>query len=309
MEHYVTLFNKDYIPQGITLFNSMKNFCGKFTLWIICLDEVTLKYLSDLHFKEIICLNIDQILSKDILKLKYDRSFSEFCWTITPNLPTLIFQKDKTVKRVTYIDADICFFKSPTPIFQEFENSDSAVLITEHSYLDIVDQTNTSGTYCVQFVIFKRDISELILEIWKQQCIIWCSSKYESGKFGDQKYLDSWPALYSNLVHVLSKTMYCQAPWNSIKFEPNEAIFFHFHGTKILTSDVISIGTYPLKKQQLDYFYTPYAKQLFKTQDTVKFLLNIKFRFTKVVVLRIYLFNFLKKLLNRKPNKLIFKRI
>ncbi|HAO68133.1 MAG TPA: glycosyl transferase, partial [Verrucomicrobiales bacterium] len=41
MEHYVTLFNSLFLPQGLALYQSMVKKVQDFNLWILCVDEET----------------------------------------------------------------------------------------------------------------------------------------------------------------------------------------------------------------------------------------------------------------------------
>ena len=72
---------------------------------------------------------------------------------------------------------------------------------------------------------------------WRDRCLEWCFNRVEEGRFGDQKYLDSWPDLFSESVHVLTQKERTVAPWNidylsACKGKLNP-VFYHFHGFRI----------------------------------------------------------------------------
>src|SRR4029079_1632008 len=94
------------------------------------------------------------------LAVKSNRTFVEYCWTLTPCTPKLVFDRDPSAQRVTYLDADMFFLKEPTPVFEEWEASGKSVLITDHAYHAEYDQSATSGQYCVQFLSFAKGASE-----------------------------------------------------------------------------------------------------------------------------------------------------
>ena len=39
MEHFVTLFDAAFLPQGLALHRSLRRHAGDFTLWRVCVDE------------------------------------------------------------------------------------------------------------------------------------------------------------------------------------------------------------------------------------------------------------------------------
>jgi hypothetical protein len=140
----------------------------------------------------------------------------------------------------------VWFIKNPSAIFKEFEASGKKVLITSHGYAPEYDQSKDSGIYCVQFISFNRNGSEIVREWWKQRCIEWCFNRFETGKFGDQKYLDDWLERFPNEVHCLSDPGWTLAPWNATRFPYQDAIIYHFQDIR------------PIKPKELmrDIFYS-----------------------------------------------------
>lgn len=274
MEHYVTLFNKNFIPQGLNLYYSMVKYCEKFNLWIICMDNETYNILKYLNLDNVTLLLVDSFENEQLRQAKQERSIGEYCWTLTPHAPQIVFRENENIERVTYLDADIWFVKSPRAIFEEFEKSPASVLITEHDYIDRFDQSETSGIYCVQFMVFNRSKSSKILEKWSKQCLEWCYNRFEDGKFGDQKYLDNWPSEYGDKVHILRNKSTAQGPWNTTRYNLEDAVFYHFHQIRIFTTRVADLGGYPLSHHHKEILYLPYIKEIIK--------LRIKFNTIKV---------------------------
>src|SRR5262245_16846177 len=192
MEHYVTLFDGNFLPQGLALFESLKRHAGDHVLWVLCLDDRTQKTLEDLLNPNLRTIPLAEVETRDLLAVKPGRNFAEYSWTLTPFTPRFVFERDASVTRVTYLDADLFLLKSPRPIFEEFDASGKSVLITEHAYDVEYDQSATSGRFCVQFMTFVRDSSEPVRSWWAERCLEWCFARSEDGKFGDQKYLDDW---------------------------------------------------------------------------------------------------------------------
>lgn len=265
MEHFVTLFDSKYLPQGVELHKSMERHVPDFVLWIICMDDKAFEVLSELSLPRTKLIQLAKVETPELLSVRAGRSSGEYCWTVTPFAPRFVFEADNAVQRVTYIDADLWFLRDPFPIFQEFESSGKSVLITDHSYAPEYDQSATSGQYCVQFMIFKRDESEIVRKWWEERCIEWCFARSEDGKFGDQKYLDDWPSRFGSLVHVLRDKELLLAPWNVTRFPIGRAVAFHFHGVRLGRERVILEGPYAIPHVLGHLVFEPYFNGLKET--------------------------------------------
>ncbi|MFA6901883.1 MAG: glycosyl transferase [Gallionellaceae bacterium] len=266
MEHYVTLFDSLFLPQGLALHMSMERHVSAYTLWILCMDDEVHDALIKLELPNVRILQLSQLETPELLAIKHTRTKGEYCWTLTPFAPRFVFEADSGVSRVTYLDADMWFRKNPAPIFREFDASGKDVLITDHAYASEHDQSATSGQYCVQFVTFARDGGEVVRKWWADRCIEWCFSRYEDGKFGDQKYLDDWPTRFADSVHVLSNKELTLAPWNATRFPYGNAITWHFHSLRISfnfrKSLLVIYGTYLLPKCTRENVYQYYVYDL-----------------------------------------------
>ncbi len=261
-EHYVTLYDSSFLPHGIALYTSMLRHAGDFHLWVIAMDEAAVNALRTLNLDHMTVLPLPSVETADLLSIKSTRSRGEYCWTLTPFTSTIVFEADPSVERVTYLDSDLWFAASPAPIFAEFEASGRAVMITDHAYADEHDQALESGRYCVQFMPFVRESGDAVAAWWQERCIEWCFARFEDGKFGDQKYLDDWPVRFPDSVHVLERLPALQAPWNATRFDPREAIVFHFHELRTMDADRVRLGHYRIPSQTLTTIYQPYLQDL-----------------------------------------------
>lgn len=272
MEHFVTLFDSLFLPQGLALHMSMERHIKNYTLWVLCVDDEVHDSLTILHLPNVRLLKLSQLETPELLAVKPGRGKGEYCWTLTPFAPRFVFEADATVQRVTYLDADLWFRKNPTPIFKEFTASEKHVLITDHGYAPEYDYSAISGQYCVQFMTFLRAGGEPVRKWWEDRCIEWCFARLEEGKFGDQKYLDDWPVRFEKLVHVLDKQEWTQAPWNATRYPYSQGIFFHFQGLRIAEGNLIDLAPiYVLPKVLIDNVYDPYLCDIAKVID----MLNI----------------------------------
>lgn len=263
MEHYVTLFDSAFLPQGMALHRSMERWAGPYTLWVLCLDEATHRALNDLHLANVRLIRLADVETPALRDVKAGRTRAEYCWTLTPFTPRFVFEAEPGAARVTYVDADMWMRKSPAPIFAELEAAGGQVLITEHAYAPEYDQSATSGTYCVQFQTFTREGGEPVRQWWADRCIEWCFARFEDGKFGDQKYLDDWPDRFPDRVHVLERREWMLAPWNATRFPHGEAILYHFHGLRLQDGGFISAGAdHALPPVVRANLYEPYVADL-----------------------------------------------
>jgi len=278
MEHYVTIFDSGFLPQGVALAESLAEHAGEHTLWVIAVDDQANRTLSQLALPNVRLLPLAEVETDPLLAVKGGRTRAEYCWTLTPFAARFVFERDPRIERVTYIDADLWLRKSPQPIFEEFERSRKTVLITEHAYAPQYESsTKTSGKYCVQFLTFTRN-GEPVRKWWEDRCIEWCFARYDNGRFGDQKYLDDWPERFPEHVHVLQHRGWALAPWNTSRFPTADAIFYHFQGLRLISQRWISIGGYPVSQEVVREIYRPYMRRLRQAVSRLNQVASLQFR-------------------------------
>lgn len=271
IEHFCTLFDKNYLPLGMTLHSSLMVHAQSFHLWILCMDEVVEKQLKQLALPNVTLVPLKTVETPALLAIKNGRSCGEYCWTLTPFTFQMVFERHPMVQRVTYLDADLFFFDRPCILLDELTTAKKHVLITEHAYAPQYDQSRISGRFCVQFVTFNQTEQAFkVLRKWQNQCLDWCFNRNELGRFGDQKYLDTWPDEFPEIVHICEQLDKTLAPWNvnfyskrnSNKISP---VFYHFHGLRILSPHLIRSHTkYRLGREGKE-LYTTYRKSLIKS--------------------------------------------
>ena len=270
MEHYVTLFDSVFVPQGLALHESLESHAGDYTLWILCMDDEVHSVLTCLNLPNIELLKLCEVETQELLLIKNSRTRAEYCWTLTPFTFRFVFNKNSKIERVTYLDADVWFMDSPKLIFDELDKSNKPVLITEHAYAPEHDQSASSGRYCVQFITFKRNEGEEVRQWWEDRCIEWCFNRCEDGKFGDQKYLDDWPQRFPNKVHVLQRQEWMLAPWNVTRFSYSQAIMYHFHGLRLMNKGKVKLTDYIVPPVVIANVYVPYLKKINNIYKTLR---------------------------------------
>lgn len=261
-EHYVTLFDQGFLANGVALHSSMTRHAGDFVLWVLCLDEKTQANLDRLDLPGVRTIALADVETDALRAVKIGRTRAEYCWTLTAFTPDMVFERDDTAHRVTYIDADMWLADSPQRVFDEFDRSGAAVLLTEHAYSPEFEQSLQYGIYCVQFMPFTRVSSREIRRWWQDRVIEWCFARAEDGKFGDQKYLDDWPTRFADDVHVLMRPDWTQAPWNATRFPVDQAVTYHFHRLRTRSNDSALVGLYRLPPAHVARVYRPYLADL-----------------------------------------------
>lgn len=267
------------------------------------MDHDVWHQLSVCNLPSVKLIKLSDIETNELLSVKGGRTKAEYCWTLTPFTPKIVFDSDSSIDRVTYLDADLFFFDSASKIFDEFDKSNGHVLITEHGYANRYDKSKKSGIYCVQFMVFRNTTeSRAVLTWWQEKCIEWCFNRCEDGKCGDQKYLDDWPQRFGSAIHVLTNLSLTLAPWNLERFfgqinRNYRPTFFHFHGLRIISNDIIRLYFgYKIPKSGMTYYWE-YTEMLINVMAEIKNKFgsfptlpeesNIKF-FLKKIIFRLF---------------------
>lgn len=290
--NFCTLFDSYYLTRGIALYRSLEIYCVNFHLYIFAFDDNSFKELNELNLTNATIISLGNFESPELLFAKAGRTFAEYCWTCTAS--TIWYSINKyELDNCTYLDADILFFSTPQPIFDEIGKS--SIGITKHNFSKDWKESDIYGRYCVQFVFFRNDKYGMeALNWWRLKCVEWCFAKLEDTRYGDQKYLDYFEEKFSN-VCVIENIGSGVAPWNINNYSiiekvksgnislqtysglSGQLIFYHFQGLKMTEMDKYiyceaSIGAIP--KKALQYVYDPYIRTLYQ----LKFLLkNEKF--------------------------------
>jgi hypothetical protein len=202
------------------------------------MDSDTEELLTSMQLSNLRVVPLRNVENEQLLSVKRGRTEGEYCWTLAPFSVSAVFNLDSAVRRVTYLDSDVYFFNDPRILLRELVHAGKDVLITEHAYDPVYDQSASCGRFCVQFVTFNNSLEGLrVLKWWQDRCLEWCFNRIEDGKFGDQKYLDSWPELFTNEVHILQSRDETLAPWNvKSLLRPNQLpVMYHFHGLRFIS--------------------------------------------------------------------------
>jgi hypothetical protein len=266
MERFVTIFDSAFMLSGLALHRSLRRRLPGCRLWVIALDRDVERQLVSLSLDGLSVIPLREIESAELLAVKSRRSVGEYAWTLTPFAPQAVMARDPGATRVTYVDADLYFFDDPSCLFDEFAESGKSVLITPHAFAPEYDRSAKNGLFCVQFLVYRNNgQSREVLAWWQERCLEWCFARVESGKYGDQKYLDEWPRMFPADVHVLKQTHRTLAPWNVDYMQrehPAVPVFYHFQGLRILRRNQIKLyHGYRISSRHL-WIYESYLAEL-----------------------------------------------
>jgi hypothetical protein len=289
MFSFCTYFDRHYLIKGLALYHSLKKHCQSFKLYILCMDQRSYDILTQLHYDDVELISLEEFEKGDeaLFKAKQNRSLIEYYFTCTPSLPLFILAKHPEVDLITYLDADLFFFNSPQPVFDEI--GDHSITIIEHRFPDYLNDSGNRGKYNVGWLSFRRDSLGLAaLRWWRERCLEWCHDFPDAGRMADQMYLDDWPTRFPGLL-VLQHKGANLAPWNlggywlywqgnQIYVEEAPLIFFHFHGLKQVSRwlYVTNLASFQLKLSAFlrTHLFAPYIGALMEARREVSPLLR-----------------------------------
>ena len=243
MHHFCTYFDTRFLLRALALHQSLQCHAQPFTLHALCLDQMSDQTVLRLNEPTLRPITLEDLESADdeLKQVKPTRSQVEYYFTCTPALTRHVMNRQPDADVVSYVDADLYFFSSPAPVFDEMR--DANVLIIGHRYPPALAHFQRYGKYNVGLVSFRRSAVGLAcLQSWREQCLQWCYERIEDGRYADQKYLDDWPQRFDGVVELQHKGANL-APWNLTNYkltirdgrvwvDDDPLIFYHFHRLK-----------------------------------------------------------------------------
>tara|TARA_A100001037_G_scaffold262419_1_gene252037 strand:- start:166 stop:1137 length:972 start_codon:yes stop_codon:yes gene_type:complete len=250
VEHYCTYFDRNFLPRGLALYLSLERHLSDFRLWVLCLDSETFAALSGLGRPKICPIRLEDFERGDdaLLEAKQNRTRIEYYFTCTPSLPLFVL-RHSDAKAVTYVDADLFFYASPSLLLEEVGAASIAIV----PHRRVPEGPDPFGDYNVGWLRFLGDeMGVACLGWWRDRCNEWCYDRVDGDRFADQKYLNHFPARYDS-VAILEQKGANLAPWNvgrwevriedaSVRIDEDPLIFYHFHGLKLVTRWLVDPG-------------------------------------------------------------------
>lgn len=275
VRHFCTYFDHNYLPRAVVMLESLHEHCPHAHVHVLCLSDQCYDALTAFAYPYVSLIRLDELEAADptLAATRSTRSLIEYYFTITPCLPWYLLAKDTGIKEITYLDADMMFFSSPEPIFEEAQ--DASVIITPHRFATHLTDLVKYGFYNVSWMTFRSTIKGLKCLSWyRDACLEWCKDELEADRFADQKYLDSFSQLFDG-VHSIEHNGCGVAPWNlaDAKVEQKSTwvtvnsellIFYHAQGFKNIRGPFYSSGLRnfhsKLSGAAKEYIVEPYAQ-------------------------------------------------
>ncbi|UZW15057.1 glycosyl transferase [Clostridium pasteurianum] len=282
--NFCTVAGKDYTFKVLALYKSLKNTSNNFNLWVCCMDPIACYILSKLNLYNLHVFRVEDLEDAALLSIKSSRKTNEYCWTLKAPLIRYVLDTYK-VPDVIYCDSDLYFFSDPKAIYDEWGSNDVFLCLQR----DLQWVEAMYGKYQAGLIGFKNTPNALsCLDYWRSKCIEWCSANPEPNmdRFGDQKYLDKVPEMYSG-VKVSDNYGINAAPWNCVYnndyniykkddyvyIEKEKLVVFHFATIAIFNSDEFDLWSFNyihIRRTIKDYIYIPYLSTIRECINRVK---------------------------------------
>ena len=235
MNHYCTYFDRGYLAQGVALWRSLGRHDAAAQLTVLALDADATRVLRGFGEERLRVIDLAELLAADagLAAVQATRSRTEFIFALTPCLVRHLLDTEHKIQRLVYLDADLFFFSDAAPIWRELGGN--SVLITPHRYPAWHDDSARYGRFNVGVVGFRRDAAgRACADLWREQCLASTALTGDGELFGDQKYLDAWPAKFSGVAECAHPGINA-APWNWVR-----------HGFTIGAEGAVAVDGEPL---------------------------------------------------------------
>lgn len=286
MRTYGTLYDTAYSINGLLMIGSLLAHATRDTrVHALCLDREaahrTLRWAEQRGEARVSVIMLDALTAATpgLQQARANRPYREFCWTLasvlTRHLMNTAVENGATL---AYCDADLWWFSDPEMCWAEMGPASlgahehrfpaSAPEGSGYTLVPAAEKAASSGRFNVGFVGFRRDaVGKQCAERWSTQVLARC----DAGTCGDQRYLDEWPGLYGNWLHVFRSPGIGVATWNvwGCDVRPGTpptvdgapVAFYHFHEWKRTPCGPMfarrSLG-YPLREIDIQAIYEPY---------------------------------------------------
>jgi hypothetical protein len=273
---FCTLFDKNYLYQGVALHRSLVRHAGDFKLYALCMDSAAYDLLKKMGSQSLIPISVDELLTPEVTEVRARTTHGQFCWVCQPLVCRFILGRFGP-DMVTYLESDSMFFSNPDVLFVELGAKSASIV--PHNFSAEFDNSADAGKFCVQFNAFRNDAAAAcVLAHWTESCFKYDKSAPHS--YPGQTCLDEWPSRFEG-VAVIEHRGAGVAPWNIRGYDLRTdspvphvngvpVVFYHYHQYGRLKSGGHELGGYPMTAQVIDCFYRPYIAELKQAELAVR---------------------------------------
>jgi len=303
---FCTLFDSNYLDKGITLYKSMERCIPDFRLYVFAFDDKCYEVLKKENYSNLIPVSLNEFETPELLKVKEERTRAEYCWTCSPWIVKYVIDHYNE-PICTYIDADMEFFSSPQPVFDEMRKKGCSTIIVPHRFKDEQAEKEAhdkQGSYCVEFNTFVNDKNGYeALSWWADRCLEWCFYAVPGTTewYGDQKYLNVFPEKFDGVM-ICGHYGIGLAPWNIKLVEysgDNESIpqikvvktgeefpvvIYHFENVAFITPHVLHASSRTEDMELHRAIYASYIKRLIENRSYIEEKYGLKLSRSRRVV-------------------------
>lgn len=239
--HYFTLSDNQFLPRTLAMCKSLRKYTNS-DISFVHTELLSQASRSAFEANKIELLPVEVIGVDFVKSLALSRSHVEFMWTLPSVLLDWFMSNLPGYSDYVYLDADLFFYSDVQAIWDDIPAG--YISITPHRFSTrLKSYFLDSGEFNVSWVgLPATEIGRKCAKKWAEQCVRLCPEIPTNleGKtvYGDQRYLEDWPADYAGKLHVISHVGAGLAPWNYENYEIRAApeftvdqiplIFYHF---------------------------------------------------------------------------------
>ena len=284
MHHYCTLFDRNYLSRGLTLYRSLARHGRDFRLHVLCLDRETRESLSALALPDVELHSLAELEASDpaLSAVRSQRSPAEYFFTCKPVLLAHLQAAHPDGRRFTYLDSDLYFF-APAHLVDE-ECADSSVAVAPHKFGSPNADRLKYGQFNAGWVSAGRSPeAREFVQWWRARCIEWCRMVVEGPRFADQKYLEQVPGRFPE-ARVVHHPGVNAGPWSldasqvqladgKVSINGAPLLIFHFHLLHRILPGVFESGLHEygvkLTAAIRQGIYAPYLAEMARSAGTL----------------------------------------
>lgn len=232
-------FDSGYLPRAVTLFDSLHS-DESLNFEVLALDHSSEQAAS--HFARTRVTKLDDFLEREVQVADSIEGLNkaERIFATGPSFLLEVMSRVSEGGWLIYCDADLIFYRGINEYMSSF-NDASVVIVPHNHYPWNQKRLAKYGEFNVGLVAFRNDThGREVLEFWAKSCLKWCRDFPDTGRYADQKYLESFGS-FSTKVAVDRRVGANLAPWNSslrqvlriggeILIDGQPLYFFHMQG-------------------------------------------------------------------------------